>query len=291
MDSLQAVNGCDSILTTTLTVSTVLTSNQNNSICQGDSILLGGFYQTASGVYYDTLQSITSCDSVVITTLIITPTATFNQSQSICQGESVLIGGLYQNSAGVYYDSLQTINGCDSILTTMLAVNPLPTVTLANFTPDTVCISASSSTLPNGTPAGGDYTGAGVLGADFDPQLAGVGTHDIIYTYTDGNLCVNSDTTIITVDLCTGIDNVSTDFGILIYPNPNTGLFTIEKPRDLNEAVEIKVLDAAAKLIVAKTIPIGQQKIEVDITAHSSGIYYLQLTVGEEMFVKQILKD
>ena len=34
-----------------------------------------------------------------------------------------------------------------------------------------------------------------------------------------------------------------------------------------------------------------QQKIEMDITLHSKGVYYLQLTVGKEIFVKQILKN
>lgn len=88
----------------------------------------------------------------------------------------------------------------------------------------------------------------------------------------------------------TGIDNITSDFGILIYPNPSTGLFTIEKPSDLNKAVQIRVLDATSKLIVEKIIPVGKQKIEIDITAYSSGVYYLQLIVDEEVFVKQILK-
>ena len=39
--------------------------------CVGDSALLAGSYQTVSGVYVDTLQSVTGCDSIVSTTLIV----------------------------------------------------------------------------------------------------------------------------------------------------------------------------------------------------------------------------
>jgi len=290
-DSLQTINGCDSILSTTLTVNSTFLFNQDQSICQNDSILLYGVYQNSAGIYYDSLQTINGCDSLYSTNLTVNVVFSSNQSESICEGDSILLYGVYQNTAGVYYDSLETISNCDSILSTTLTVNPLPTVTLASFNPDTVCIDAALPVLPDGTPVGGTYTGTGVSGTNFDPQLAGAGTHDIIYTYTDGNLCANSDTSVITVDVCTGIESMRSDFGILIYPNPNSGLFTIEKPTDLNETVQIRVLDASAKLIVEKSIVEGQQKIEVDITAYSSGLYYLQLTVGEEVFVKQILKD
>ena len=136
-----------------------------------------------------------------------------------------------------------------------------------------------------------EYTGNGVSGSNFDPSSAGVGTYDIIYTYTDGNSCINSDTTIVTVELCTGIENITTDFGIIIYPNPSTGQFIIEKPSDLNKEIQIKLLDATSKLILEKVIPIGKQKIEMDIRNYSKGIYYLQLIVDDEIFVKQILKN
>ena len=111
------------------------------------------------------------------------------------------------------------------------------------------------------------------------------------YTYTDTNSCVDSDTTIVTVILCVGIDEGLNDFGILIYPNPNSGQFTIEKPSDLNKEVRVKLLDATSKLILDKVIPIGKQRIEMDITQYSSGIYYLQLNVDDEVSVKQILKQ
>ena len=290
-DSLQTINGCDSVLSITLSVNPVYLSNTNDTICQGDSVLIYGKYENTAGVYYDTLQTIFGCDSVLTTTLFLNANFNSSQNQDICQGDSILIYGTYQNTSGVYYDSLQTINGCDSVLSTTLTVNTLPNVTLTNFNPDTICSSNSAVALPNGSPSGGVYSGAGVSGGTFDPNTAGIGTHSVIYTYSDANSCINSDSTFITVEQCVGIDDLANDLGILIYPNPNTGLFTIEKSSELDKEVNISLLDASSRVIINKIIPKGQQKIEVDITSYSKGIYYLQMTIGDKVYVKQILKN
>ncbi len=170
-------------------------------------------------------------------------------------------------------------------------ISPQPVVSITPFNPDTICSSGGLVVLPIGTPPAGSYLGAGVSGSNFNPATAGVGSHDIIYTYTNSNSCINSDTTTITVEICTDVNNIITDFGIIIYPNPSTGQFTIEKPNNLNKKVQVRLLDATSKLILEKVIPIGNQKVEMDIRNYSKGIYYLQLIVDDEIFVKQILKN
>ena len=130
-DTIIASTGCDSILTQTLIVNPTYTNNTSTAICQGDSILLGGTYQTIAGVYNDTLSTINGCDSIISTTLSVNPVVMVNQSQAICEGDSILLAGVYQTMPGVYYDSLSTGLGCDSIVETTLAVNPISTDTLA----------------------------------------------------------------------------------------------------------------------------------------------------------------
>jgi len=180
---------------------------------------------------------------------------------------------------------------CTKDTTISITVNPLPSVSIQNFIPDTLCDNADPLTVPIGTPTGGNYSGTGVGNGNFDPSISGIGTYDIIYTYTDSNSCINSDTTVITVISCVGINKLTTDFGIIIYPNPSTGLFTIEKPSNLKKEVQVNLLDATSKLIFEKVIPTGKQKIEIDIRNYSKGIYYLQLIVNDEKFIKQILKN
>jgi hypothetical protein len=88
-------------------------------------------------------------------------------------------------------------NGCSAADTTSIVVNPLPVVNTGSYGP--VCITASPISL-SGTPSGGTWSGAGVTGSTFNVQTAGVGTHQIIYNYTDANGCSAADTTSIVVN-------------------------------------------------------------------------------------------
>jgi len=123
-DTLATIKGCDSVLRTTLIVNTTYLTNLSAEICQGESVYLGGTNQTTAGIYYDTLSTIKGCDSVLRTTLIVNPTYLTNLSAEICQGESIYLGGTNQTTAGIYFDTLATIKGCDSVLRTTLIVNP-----------------------------------------------------------------------------------------------------------------------------------------------------------------------
>jgi gliding motility-associated-like protein len=123
-DTLSTNKGCDSVLRTTLIVNPIYLTNLSAEICQGESILLGGSNQTTAGIYFDTLSTIKGCDSVLRTTLIVNPTYLTNLSAEICQGESILLGGSNQTTAGIYFDTLSTNKGCDSVLRTTLIVNP-----------------------------------------------------------------------------------------------------------------------------------------------------------------------
>ena len=121
-DTLISVNGCDSILTTTLTFQSEFLNTSVAEICEGESILLGGILQTTSGVYIDSLTSINGCDSILTTTLTVHPTYELMTTASICAGDSILLGNTYQTVGGIYDDTLSTSTGCDSIIITELII-------------------------------------------------------------------------------------------------------------------------------------------------------------------------
>ncbi|MCL5992130.1 MAG: T9SS type A sorting domain-containing protein [Bacteroidetes bacterium] len=79
-----------------------------------------------------------------------------------------------------------------------LQINELPDVSLSSF-PD-VCIGIPVMDMTGGTPVGGTYTGVGVLNNQFDASVAGVGSHTITYTYSDGFGCFNKSVSIIKVN-------------------------------------------------------------------------------------------
>ncbi len=102
--------------------------------------------------------------------------------------------------AGTYNVSLivQNVVGFDTlVIAQAVQVDALPSVSMAAL--PVVCSTDGVLTLTAGQPAGGYYSGTGVVGSQqFDPALAGPGLHDIIYTYTQ-NGCVANVTAQITV--------------------------------------------------------------------------------------------
>jgi gliding motility-associated-like protein len=92
--TLTSSGGCDSIVTTNLTVNSVLTSSVDASICQGQSFTLpDGSTVTAAGQYPVTLTSSGGCDSIVTTNLIINdlPQALLVAPTEICDGDSLVV--------------------------------------------------------------------------------------------------------------------------------------------------------------------------------------------------------
>jgi len=122
-------------------------------------------------------------------------------------------------------------NGCTNSASDPIVVNPLPIVTITNnLSP--YCISSNPANLTL-TPNGGTLTGSGVTNNQFIPSSAGLGTHQLTYTYTNADGCTNSTT--ISVDVVsiptpsiTAPDVLcTTDDPVTITGTPSGGNFTI----------------------------------------------------------------
>lgn len=79
----------------------ILTVNENNAVCEGDSLFLEGEWQTVAGIYTDTLAGILHCDSIVVTNLLINtnPTVTITGDNNILDNETTTL------DAGVGFSS------------------------------------------------------------------------------------------------------------------------------------------------------------------------------------------
>lgn len=124
-DTLTAMNGCDSILKLHLAVIPLSYRTVDFTICQGDSIVIGSSVYYSSGVYYDTFMSSHGCDSIVLSSIHVSNHSQTVHDVTICTGESYSAGGSAYSSSGVYFDTLPTVNGCDSIIQTNLLVLPV----------------------------------------------------------------------------------------------------------------------------------------------------------------------
>ncbi|MBL4753193.1 MAG: T9SS type A sorting domain-containing protein [Flavobacteriales bacterium] len=197
LDSLVSAKGCDSLVNTVLSFKSTYSTQISTAICPGDSILIVGNYYNSPGTFIDNLQSVSGCDSAVTTTLTVQDTSVQFATATICSNDSILLGGAYQNTAGIYTDSSQTSIGCDSIITTTLTVNLEPG---SGFTmPATFfCLQDTFMILLEVIP-GGVFGGPGVVGDTFFVDIAGVGIHTITYTITDSVGCSSTASGEITV--------------------------------------------------------------------------------------------
>ena len=129
--NLQTSNGCDSIREYTLIVNPTYNYNETVTLC-ADAVPYNwhGLSLTTTGVYYDSLQTVAGCDSVYTLNLTVNPVYSFSETASVCSYDLPYSWrGRSLTATGVYYDSLQTVAGCDSIYALTLTVNQSQTIT------------------------------------------------------------------------------------------------------------------------------------------------------------------
>lgn len=175
-------------------------------------------------------------------------------------------------TAGVYTVTLTVTNSAGSSSQTVtMTVNESPSVSLTTSDADnTVCLNSGILTLVP-TPSGSMLYGPGVSGTSFDPASAftGVGTWNVIATYSDANGCSDSASVTIIVEACASLGEQESAT-IQIYPNPNKGSFTVSG-LEMNGSVDI--VDINGKLIYRGTA--NGVKLDVEMPQVTSGVYYL----------------
>lgn len=127
-DTLQTVNGCDSIIELRLNVTDKQLGFETMTICDNEfPVLWKDLTLTEAGIYeFDTLTTV-GTDSVVSLTLNVFPTYQEETTAYINAGDTCWFIDRTLTESGTYTETLQTVNGCDSVLTLHLVVMPKQT--------------------------------------------------------------------------------------------------------------------------------------------------------------------
>ena len=120
--------------------------NISQSICWGDSLLIGNQVFKTAGVYTVSLENMHHCDSTIHLNLAVRPTSQQNTTASICQGKAYSLGNQAFTQTGQYQVTLSNINGCDSTVNLNLTVFP----NVSTNVTETLC-SGDSFTIGNQT--------------------------------------------------------------------------------------------------------------------------------------------
>ncbi|WP_341902300.1 gliding motility-associated C-terminal domain-containing protein [Fluviicola taffensis] len=164
---LQSVNGCDSIIQTSVLILESQIDTNQVVICYGDSLeIRPGVFVNSSGIYIDSLQNVAGCYDFTVTYLSVNGVPSVMDS-TICSGDSVLLGNNYYQNTGTYIETITTVSGCDSIATLHLTVLPAKFSTITH----TICV--GETFIHNNVP----YTQAGTYTQTFP-----TGTCDSVVT-------------------------------------------------------------------------------------------------------------
>jgi hypothetical protein len=160
-------------------------------------------------------------------------------------------------------------------------VSDFPNLTVSGK--QTICIGekvnltlggASSYSL-NGATSPASFTAQPSTNTDYTISATGTGTA----------ACVTKKTVSLTVLACTNLTNINgQDNSIKIYPNPSTGIFTIES--EINK--EIIIIDVSGRLVYAKALSSGKHTI--DLSEHAEGMYFLKTKNVNQTITFKLIK-
>jgi PKD repeat protein len=193
---------------------------------------------------------------------------------------------------GQYYVHVTIFTGCSVYSDTVNVVfNTPPTVTLDPLS--NVDVNDAPFALSGGNPAGGTFSGPGVSSGTFSPSVAGLGTHNIIYTYSDANSCSASDTQSITVTGVVGVGSEQADHSFSVTPNPTQGIISMTTYTKSKTDLKVEVINAKGEVIYTKSFKSnnGSSTRSIDLSNEASGIYYLKLNMGGQVKTQKIVKE
>ncbi len=163
-----AINGCDSLVTLDLDVAPTFMIDIEETICDGGTFTFNNTEYSEGGNFEIFIEGQDGCDSLI--NLEITEFNRVEQQLTpiICEGDTYTSGTNTYSEAGIFTENLLTSNGCDSIVTIELSVNPV----FDSFIENEICFGEEIS-------LGGEiFTQEGV----FEIQLTSVNACDSLVT-------------------------------------------------------------------------------------------------------------
>ncbi len=311
----RAANGCDSVVTLTLSLTPASQVMIFDTICYGNSVMWNGEEYNRTGVYADTLISkVTGCDSIVTFVLKVNDAIRADEYVNICFGETYTFGTQTISATGDYDETFTTATGCDSIVTLHATVLPdyrktinavIKEGQMYNENGFVGLTQADTYRLPLKSVDGCDSTitlNLTVLSADTTFVTNEITTDELPFEYgtlyydentqpgtyvdtldiqnEDGSKYVIIHTLIVREATGVAVDNIDANT-LIMYPNPvsaNTTLYvSAEFTSEEREGLYVEVFNAIGQRVYVDTPSIYPVQIN---GLSERGIYMVRITTG-----------
>lgn len=273
-----SILGCDSVYNLQLTVNPISAFSETHYICEGETYHWQGSDYSNPDTYVLNYSSINGCDSNYTLTLAYYPNYSIIENKSLCRGDSYDWHGTSYTTAGTYYDSLQTINGCDSIHILELTMNDEVDVSVSSInTTITVDITADAYQWVDCNSAFAPVPGS--TAQSFTPVING--NYAAIITRgscTDTSACIQISSIGIAAEIMQGVD---------LFPNPVSNELII-KSKGFNGPLSFEILNSIGQVIVKGDFV---DIISVNTGELAPGVYVVKLTSGKGVEYRKIIKE
>ena len=312
-DSLQTINGCDSVVTLNLSVTPLNNQTFNATICEGETYNENGFMANESGTYTREVVE-NGCTSTWTLNLTVTPLNNQTFNATICAGETYNENGFMANESGTYTREVVE-NGCTSTWTLNLTVLPLQTETID----ETICYGETFTYNGQTYSQTGTYTTVveGEEGAcdtevtinlvirDANPdidELVVLDNSELPYTFM-GNEYSDYGTYVVTVqdeNGCeqvynltiqhnSGLNAVESIYNVTLYPNPTMDNATL-KVEGLNEEATVVVTDQTGRMISSEKLALGQTEMTINSASLAEGVYYIRIITKNSTRTEKLIR-
>ncbi len=234
-------NGCDSIITLNLTILPASSGIDVISSCGPYTWVDGNTYSVDNFSSTYTYQGVNGCDSIVTLNLTIHGTSQTTNYVSACNGYTWIDGLTYTVNTDSATFTMQSINGCDSIIVLNLQVTNL----------DNSVVDNSPTLISNATVSGYQWLNC----SDDFSEIPGENGPSFTAT-TDGEYAVKiTDNGCVDTSLCYIVENANISNGI---PNdyelffiPNDKKYQLSFP-DVQTTCQIELIDLTGRIIASQ---------------------------------------
>jgi hypothetical protein len=190
---------------------------------------------------------------------------------TMCRGNTYNLGNKIYMSPGVYNDTLNSVSGCDSIVTLHLQVFPFTEPQISLTGKDTLSTTAFSQYqwLMNGEPLAGATTNRYIA-----PDT---GTYAVVIVDTNG--CFDTSASYYFNSLAT--KNISSSEFVSLYPNPAKDEIYLNFYAQTSGIVNFEMLDQLGQPVVEQNLGTGQNVAQFSTSNLSNSICYWRLQDSE----------
>ena len=124
----------------------------NETICEGESYVLGNNTYSQSGTYVEDIVTGAGCNTQVTLNLEVAENPVVDIEETICAGESYVVGTNTYNQSGTYSDVISTTMGCDSTVNLTLTVSTEMETSIQSMPPINSALIQAFHRMENGSP-------------------------------------------------------------------------------------------------------------------------------------------